>query len=279
MLGNAQLLASTSVLTVLTLGLAAPGVACAPVHAGTFHHPTRIGNRWLPLRPGTEYVYTGTERVSSRTVSHQVVFIVTNVEKKINGVRTRVVWDRDYDSGRLIEGELAFQAQDDAGNVWLLGEYPEEHSGNRVTGAPDTWIAGISHATRGILMPARPRTGTPSYLQGRAPAIGFADRARVRRIDKRNCVPRGCYSHVLVIEEWSPDEPNARQYKHYAAGVGNIRVGFSGGSQREDLVLRQLVHLSHRQLESVDRQVLAIDRRAYRISKHVYGLTPLAVAR
>ena len=42
----------------------------------------------------------------------------------INGVNAVVVWDRDFQNGELVEEELAFMAQDDAGNVWSLGEYP-----------------------------------------------------------------------------------------------------------------------------------------------------------
>ena len=58
---------------------------------------------------------------------HQVITTVTDLTKVIDGVRTVVIWERDINDGRLLEGELAFQAQDDDGNVWNLGEYPEEY--------------------------------------------------------------------------------------------------------------------------------------------------------
>ena len=41
---------------------------------------------------------------------------------------------------RLQEQELAFFAQDDQGNVWNFGEYPEEYDNGKFTGAPSTWI-------------------------------------------------------------------------------------------------------------------------------------------
>jgi hypothetical protein len=261
------------------VGACAAALAKSTRGSASFRHAGRISNRWLPLRPGTKFVYTGSEYVGGRRVNHRVVFIVTDLVKVIDGVGTVVVWDRDYDSGTLAEGELAFDAQDDAGNVWLFGEYPEEYSHGRVTGAPDTWISGLAGAHRGIAMQADPRTGTPSYSQGRAPDIGFADRARVYRTGESNCVPTGCYTSVLVTEEWSPSEPSQRQFKYYAPTIGNIRVGFGGAGQREDLVLQDLVHLDAKAMASVDAAALAIDRRGARISRRVYAHTAPAAIR
>jgi hypothetical protein len=253
-----------------SLGAARPG-------SGKFTHPRRVENRWYPLRPGARYLYTGSEYVGGRRLAHTDVFIVTGLTKVIDGVRTVVVWDRDYDLGQLAEGELAFFAQDDRGTVWLFGEYPEEFSHGKVTGAPDTWITGIRGARRGIAMRADPRPGTPSYAQGVAPAIGFHDRARVYRTGLHNCVPVGCHSNVLETEEWSPDEPRSRQFKYYAPGIGNIRVAFAGGGRRESLTLRSLTRLSGAAFAPVNAQALAIDTRGRRTNKGVYGRTAPAV--
>src|SRR5690348_1352526 len=92
----------------------------------SFSDPTRIDNPRFPLRPGSKYVWTGSEHADGRRVRHKVVFVVTDLVKRVDGVRTLVVWDRDYANGKLSEGELAFMAQDDDGNVWSYGEYPEE---------------------------------------------------------------------------------------------------------------------------------------------------------
>jgi hypothetical protein len=275
MVGERRILAIASAALLALTASASPAAGAAKP---SFSHPTRIHNRWLPLRPGTKLVYTGSEYIGKRRVNHRVVFIVTDVVKVIDGVRTVVVWDRDFNSGKLLEGELAFDAQDDSRTVWLFGEYPEEYSHGKLTGAPDTWISGIARARRGIAMQANPRTGTPSYSQGLAPKIGFADRAKVFLTGQRNCVPAGCYANVLVNEEWSPSEPRQRQFKYYAPGIGNIRVGFSGGGQRENLVLRTLARLSRRDMERVDAAALAIDRRGHRVSK-VYARTSPATIR
>jgi hypothetical protein len=190
-------------------------------------------------------------------------------------VQTRVVWDRDINAGKLLEGELTFFAQDDDGNVWNFGEYPEQYDEHgRFDGAPDTWLSGLANAKAGILMRADPRPGTPSYLQGNAPDIGFGDTAKVEKLGQRSCVPVGCYDDVLVIDETNPLEPgNGHQLKYYARGVGNVRVEPRGGEEHEILVLVKIRKLGARELAKVRAGALALDRRAYRTKKRLYGRT------
>ena len=244
---------------------------------GAFSHPTRIDNRYFPLRPGTKFVYEGRTQGGRKRVEHRVVFVVTDLTKVIDGVPTVVVWDRDLTKGKLVEGELAFFAQDDAGRVLSEGEYPEEWEGRKLSGAPSTWIPGLDGARAGVMMQATPRPSKTTYSQGLAPKIDFADRARIRTASARTCVPTGCYRNVLVTEERSPDEPKARQIKYYAPGVGNVRVGFEGEGQNESLVLIELEHLGPAALARVSEQALALDRRGYSVSRKLYGRTPRAV--
>jgi hypothetical protein len=263
----------------LGLGLCLAWSSAADSHSGhgpRFSHPTRIDNRFYPLRPGTRLVLVGSVRQHGRRVRHHEVFIVSDATKRIDGVRTVVIWDRDYYRGVLGEGELTFQAQDDRGAVWNFGEYPEEFDHGRVTGAPDTWIAGLRNSRHGVLMPARPRRGMGAYRQGWAPSVGFADVAQVKATGLRICVPAGCYRHVLETREGDPTDRSSHQFKYYAPGVGNIRVGFAGGGDEEKLALVSVDRLDARARAAVDRRVLAIDRRGYRVSPRVYGRTPRA---
>jgi hypothetical protein len=56
---------------------------------------------------------------------------------------------------------------------------PERYEDGQFTGAPDTWISGLEGATAGVLMRARPSSGSFSDHQGLAPKIEFQDRAKV----------------------------------------------------------------------------------------------------
>jgi hypothetical protein len=244
---------------------------------GNFTNPTRIDNRWSPLVPGTQFTFVGRADRGRGRLRHRVVFTVTDLTKVINGVRNVVMWDRDFNAGRIAEAELAFHAQDDEGNVWNMGEYPEEYKRGRFTGAPDSWLAGVARARAGILIPGNPKVGAPSYFQGWAPAIEFSDKARVFRMGRRTCVPTGCYRNVMITDEWNPLAPeDGHQRKYYAPGVGNVRVGAAGGKERETLVLTQVRRLSPGALVHVRREALKLERRAYEVRKDLFAHTPPA---
>ena len=235
-----------------------------------------VDNPFLPLTPGSQFTLTGTTTAGA----HEVVFTVTNVTKWVNHVRTVVVWDRDFQDGELAEEELAFMAQDDAGNVWSLGEYPEEHEDGEVS-APSTWLAGHHGATAGVLMQAHPKTGTPAYIQGKAPDVEFFDKAKVAKTDQKVCVPTGCYTGVLVVDEWDPtaQPEDGHQFKYHAPGVGVVKIVGKGGVEQETLVMTKRRTLSDKDMKAATARALELDQRAYRLAKSVYNKTPFADVR
>src|SRR5215211_5581399 len=241
---------------------------------------THISNEWLPLKPGTQLTYKGSaipEGEKTR-VKRRVVSTVTDLSKYIDGVRTLVIWEKDYTAGKLGESEIAFFAQDKAGNVWLVGEYPEEYENGKFADAP-TWISGRKGARAGIAMLANPRLGTSDYAQGFAPApIEFKDRARVYKKDQKTCVPVKFYNHVLVIEEFENGEPGIFHLKYYAPKVGLVRVGWRGANEveKETLELVKRQQLSSKAMANARREALKLDNRAYKRSGEVYGNTPPA---
>jgi hypothetical protein len=241
---------------------------------------TYITNKWLPLRPGLQLTYKGSaipEGEKTRS-TRRVVTTVTDLSKWIDGVRTLVVWERDYTAGKLGESEIAFFAQDKAGNVWLLGEYPEEYENRKVVDAP-TWISGQKGAHAGIVMLANPKVGSPDYAQGFAPPpVEFKDRARVYKKGQKTCVPVKCYKNVLVIEEFEKGEPGIFHLKYYAPKVGLVRVGWRGANEeeKETLALVKRQQLSSKELANARKTALKLDKRAYKRSGEVYGKTPPA---
>ena len=242
--------------------------------ASNFPAAPKVDNRWYPLTPGTQYVLEGEANRGKGTRPHQVVFTVTDLVKMINGVSTVVLWDRDINEGELEEAELAFQSQDNDGNVWLLGEYPEEYEDGKFKGAEDTWISGLEGAKPGVLMRVDPRPGTSSYLQGLAPEIEFQDRAKVSKTGLRTCVPVQCYDDVLLIDEWNPLEPeDGHQLKYFATGVGNVRVGAVDDPEAEELVLTKVVQLNEAELAKARSEALKLERHAFDVSPKLYGRT------
>ena len=257
----------------------APASAQQARHAaGRFSQPLSVSNPMFPLAVGTQFVYQGTIVDSEGTKLHSVVFTVTDLWKQVDGVRTVVALDQDFREGTLQEVELAFFAQDDAGNVWNFGEYPEEYDNGKFTGAPSTWIRGTDGAYGGIHMLSKPTVGA-QYREGLVPAIEFDDVSRVARTGEATCVRAGCYRQVLVIDETSPNDPTSgHQIKYYSPHTGLVRVAARGGDSQEFLTLTAIRHLDEAAMAKMRATALAMDRRAYRVSK-VYRVTGLPQSR
>ncbi len=256
-----------------------PAEVCKVFHfnASNFPNPTRIDNKLFPLVPGTRLILEGQADRGGGTRPHRVVFTVTDLTKVINGVRTVVVWDRDIVEGQIAESELAFFAQDERGNVWNLGEYPEEFEDGKFIGAPSTWIAGEARAKAGIHMRGKPRLDQPRYLQGWAPDIEFFDCAKVIREVPRICVPLRCYENLLLTDELGPLDPEGgRQRKFHAPGVGIVKIAPVDDPEGETLVLVKVAHLNPHDLREASEKALRLEERAYRVSE-VYRHTSPAV--
>lgn len=239
----------------------------------TFSTPTTIDNPWMPLVPGTQMVLEGDTVEEGKSVHHRVVHIVTDLHKTIDGVTNVVVLERDFSGGALEENEIAFFAQADDGSVWHFGQYPEVYDGDTIEETP-AWIHGIAGARAGVSMEAHPKRGEPSHSQGWGPAVAWTDRARVHAVGKSRCVAAGCYRDLLVVDEFSLDEPGAHQLKSYAKGVGLVHVGWAGTDPTmETLELVSVTRLSATQLADARKAVLAAEKRSNSLSPEVMGRT------
>lgn len=239
-----------------------------------FSDPTVIDNPYLPLTPGTRWAYDGHTVEDDEEIPHQIVTIITDLTKVIDGVEAVVGYEEDWSDGQLVEVEIFFAAQDDDGNVWRLGEYPEEfEDGQFIEAKP--WLAGVQDALAGYMMLAEPRAGDRSYAQGWGPAVEWADRGRVIEAGIQDCVAVGCHQDVVVVEEWDIAEPLARQLKFHAPGVGVIRVDWSGSADQgqEELELVEFGQLTAQELGEARAKALALDARAYETSPDLYGAT------
>ena len=239
-----------------------------------FTEPTTVDNQWFPLVPGTQMMWEGHALDGTDKLERKVVFTVTDLVKEIAGVPTVVIWELDYTDGELEEAELSFFAQDASGNVWHLGEYPEEYEEGEIVKHP-AWIAGFQGALPGVHMPAAPAIDTPSYAQGWGPKVGWDDRGDTYALGEQTCTEVDCYEDVLVTREFSRDEPGAHQLKYYAPGVGNVRVGWGGPNEEEHevLVLTDLLQLDAEALAEARTKALEQEARAYENSRAAYGGT------
>jgi hypothetical protein len=226
-----------------------------------------VTNIFLPLTPGTQFTFEGIADRGGGLLNHQVILTVTDLVRTIDGVNTVVVWDRDINNGVIQEAEIAFFAQDKKGNVWSLGEYPEEYENGIFKGAPSTWISGEKDAQGGVHMLADPRTGTPPYLQGTVPSIEFHDIAKILKTDMELSVAGKSYTDVLVTEEWDPQNLPAKQHKFHAPNVGIVKITAVNDPEGETLILTGVKQLSAEELTVARQETLKLENRAYGISK------------
>jgi hypothetical protein len=224
-------------------------------------------NKWFPLEPGTQSVRLGRLNRGHRELTHRRVFTVTDVFKTIDGVRTVAVLDQDIDAGQVAEQALDFFAEDKRGTVWYLGSYTEAYEGGEFVNAADAWLAGVNGGEAGMMMPAKPKTGTPEYVQAKVPGDD-PDVAKVLKTGVRNCVPFKCYGNVLVIQEGG----SGGEAKYFAPGVGGIRTEplYEGGEQEiEELI--NFTQLTPKALAELSREVLKLDKHARETAQDVFG--------
>ena len=245
--------------------------------AATFDETSAdVDNRFMPLRPGSRLAFKGSDKRGKGRSSHRVEIIVTDLTRVIDGVNTTVVWERDFVGDTLDEAELAYFAQDKVGNVWHLGEYSEVYDDGELVGATGFLKGYLPGARAGIIVPADPTTGTPSYSEGYGPPpINWNDRGRVVATGRTTRVPAGKYTDVVVIEEYNESELTEFQLKYYAPGVGNVRVGWRGQDEsQETLVLTEAESLDATKMKAVRQAADELETRA-----RMNGTAPPAIPR
>jgi hypothetical protein len=191
----------------------------------------RIDHPYRPLLPGTRWVYDGV----SDGERERTEVVVTADRREIMGIDAVVVRDTTYVGDEMVAQSYDAYAQDRDGNVWFLGEDSKDYENGEVVCTAGSWEAGVDGAQPGIVMPAEPTAGDAyrqQYVAGEA-----EDTARVVRLGESRTIGLGDYRDVLVVEEWSPLEPDVREEKYYAPGVGKIfEIQTTGGEATSELV-------------------------------------------
>ncbi len=227
-------------------------------------------NRWLPLKPGTQWVREGSTYVGNRRVPHRVVSTVTDVSRRIAGVSTIALLDLGINSGQVAHESIDYFAEDRHGNIWSLGSYANAYEGGRFVSVRDAWLAGVNGGQAGMLMPGNPRLGTPPWFIAK-PAGADPDVAQVVRTGQSHCVPFRCFTGVVVIREGKASAPD-NEFKYYAPGIGQIdNVPRSASKHKDVEKLVNLTYLTPRGLAEASAEALKLDAQARRVRPSVFG--------
>jgi hypothetical protein len=193
--------------------------------AKDFPDPTRVDNKYHPVIPGAKYTFEG--------VKHGLPFrtetVVSSDTKVVNGITTRVIYDKDFELNQLVEATEDWFAQDRKGNVWYFGEAATQYVNGQVRGHEGSWEAGVNGARPGVVMLGDPKVGGPRYRQEFRKGI-TEDTGKVVKLNENLCVTYQCFKgNVLVIDESSPVEPGVLERKWFAPGIGMIKWNIEKG--------------------------------------------------
>jgi hypothetical protein len=201
---------------VLTGCAGVNSTSSAESEAPRFSSPREITNRHLPLASLKQDVLENKGARVERTAKPDV-----RKSFQIGGqnVEALAIEDREYNAaGELTEVTLDYFAQDDAGNVYYLGEDVDEYRNGRISGHSGAWLFGRDTHHLGLLMPAQPTVGRKFKSEDASPITWEAD--EVVSVSETATVPAGTFQNCLKIREVTSDGDT--EYKLYAPGVGCI---------------------------------------------------------
>lgn len=171
-------------------------------------------NPYFILEPGFQQTLEGK--------TAKLLVTVLNETKEVQGITTRVVEEREWKNGALVEVSRNFFAIDpETNDVFYFGEEVDMYKNGKVDNHSGAWLAGTDGATAGLIMPGEPAMGM-KYYQEIAPRVAM-DRAEVVGIDVTFETPAGSFSKCLKTKEGTALNPQEKEYKTYAPGIGLIQ--------------------------------------------------------
>ena len=144
--------------------------------------------------------------------------------RRVDGVETRVVEERETKGGDVVEISRNYYAISERTNsIFYFGEDVDIYKQGRIDSHDGAWLAGVSGARFGLMMPGVPLVGG-RYYQELAPKVRM-DRARIVGVEGTVATAAGSFARVLRVEESTPLEPGTLELKLYAPGVGLVQDG------------------------------------------------------
>lgn len=183
-----------------------------------FHHTG--SNPYFQLKPGYYLMLDG-QNGENRI---KLIIAVLFETKMIDGVETRIVEEKEFHNGMLAEISRNFFAIDTVTNsIYYFGEEVDIYKDGKVVNHEGAWESGVDGAHFGLMMPGIVLLGA-KYYQETAPDVAM-DRAEIISITETVETPLKTFSNCLKIEETTPLEPGAKEYKYFHAGVGLVKDG------------------------------------------------------
>jgi hypothetical protein len=181
---------------------------------------SRGTNPFFVLEPGYRLVFKGQEKHKDV----DLVITVLDQTEMVDGVETRIVEERESAGGELVEVSRNFFAiSTRTHDVFYFGEDVDMYSHGKVDSHEGSWRSGAHGARFGLMMPGVPQVGM-RYQAEVAPHVAM-DRCEIVSLQESISTPAGSFDHCLKVEETTPIEPDDKEYKVYARGIGLVQDG------------------------------------------------------
>jgi len=174
-----------------------------------------IDNSFFPVVVGNQNVLEGEDDEGAMI---RLEISVLDETEEVAGVTARVVEEREFVDGELVEVSRNFFAQAPEGTVCYFGEDVDIFEGGVVVSHEGAWRAGENANLPGIIMPANPEVGMV-FSQESAPGIA-EDQAEVIALGETIEVPAGTFDDTLTTEDCNPLGGGAKDNKVYVRGIG-----------------------------------------------------------
>jgi len=175
-------------------------------------------NPYFILEPGYQAVFEGVE--ARETVVN--VITVLNRTRRVGGVETRIVEERETHDGELVEvSRNYFAICTETHSVFYFGEDVDLYEGGVIVADTGSWLAGSGGARAGLIMPGIILLGS-RYAQEVAPGVAM-DQAEIVGMNETVVTPAGTFEKCVKTAETTTLEPNALEFKFYAVGIGLIQ--------------------------------------------------------
>ncbi|TAK52179.1 MAG: hypothetical protein EPO24_15375 [Bacteroidetes bacterium] len=181
---------------------------------------TSIGkNAYFILEPGFQLILQGIENQDTT----RLVVTVLNETNTVGGIETRVVEENESVNDETIEiSRNYFAICQQTGSVFYFGEEVDIYKDGKIKSHEGAWLAEGKNKA-GIIMPGTILLGS-KYYQEIAPDVAM-DRAEIVSNSETIKTPAGTFNNCLKVEETTPLEPKAKEYKFHASGIGLVKDG------------------------------------------------------
>ena len=175
-------------------------------------------NPFFVLEPGYTIVLQGKDEGEKATVEIKVL----DQTREIDGVVTRVVRETERIDDEVVEISMNFFAIDKVSNsVFYFGEDVDLFKNGEVESHEGTWRSGVDGARFGLMMPGIQLLGA-RYFQEVAPDVAL-DKAETVGVSETVKTPAGTFKDSLKTLETTPLEPDVKENKIYAPGIGLVQ--------------------------------------------------------